>query len=69
MSDGNRAYTEWQHMIRRAVAADEYPRGVQQSWRQHFSKFFDDMGQPPEGKKLKRRDPHKAYTSDNCFWG
>lgn len=34
-----------------------------------FLGFVEDLGQKPEGEKLKRYDTSKSFTKENCFWG
>lgn len=33
-----------------------------------FFNFIEDMGIPPRGLSLERKDPNKNYTPENCCW-
>ena len=33
-----------------------------------FVKFLADMGEPPEGYSLERKDNNKGYSKENCKW-
>lgn len=33
-----------------------------------FEQFHSDMGDPPPGSSLERRDNAKGYSKDNCYW-
>lgn len=35
---------------------------------QNFADFVADMGDRPDGTTLERREGHKGYEPDNCFW-
>lgn len=37
-------------------------------WRYSFENFLEDMGEPPPGLTLDRRDGTKGYSPDNCRW-
>jgi hypothetical protein len=38
-----------------------------EEWRE-FRNFFRDMGHPPPGMMLERRDNSKGYSKENCCW-
>jgi hypothetical protein len=33
-----------------------------------FNNFYEDMGDPPEGHTLERKDNNVGYAKDNCVW-
>ena len=39
----------------------------QASW-ESFKNFYADMGDPPEGMELDRKDNNDHYTKENCRW-
>ena len=44
-------------------------RGIRVCVRWHsFDNFLADMGEPPPGHSLDRRDNNKGYSPDNCYW-
>lgn len=41
--------------------------GVCERWNR-FQGFIADMGQPPAGATLERRDNARGYEPSNCYW-
>lgn len=70
-----RAYTAWANMISRCTDKnrpqyDDYGgRGITvcKQW-EDFENFLADMGEPPDGMSLDRKDNNKGYCPDNCRW-
>jgi hypothetical protein len=72
----SRAYTIWAGMLARAHFGNHpsyfthyAPRGigVAEEWLK-FDRFYADMGAPPEGTELDRRDNDLGYSKNNCRW-
>lgn len=68
-------YRIWQNMLSRCqnsklAAYKNYGgRGIQVCARwETFSNFYADMGQPPLGKTLERKDTNGNYELKNCCW-
>ena len=45
-------------------------RGIQvcSRWKKSFLAFYKDMGNPPAGLTLERRNNKKGYSRQNCYW-
>lgn len=39
-----------------------------ESWTK-FESFYEDMGERPPGKVLRRKDVKKPFSKENCYWG
>jgi len=70
-----RAYRVWATMRQRCrdPNATSYPnygaRGITVCTRWgRFENFIEDMGEPPEGASIERRNNDKGYTPANCYW-
>lgn len=72
---GTPVYKTWEMMIQRCYNAnyDSYKfyggRGiiVCDKWLK-FGRFFEDMGERPDGLSIDRVDNEKGYFKDNCIW-
>lgn len=69
-------YYRWQGMIRRCIDPNHVGfknyggRGITvcERWRVSFQDFLSDMGMPPTGYVLDRRDNNGNYEPSNCHW-
>ena len=73
--EGTKVYNVWAGMKQRCQNSKYHSyanyggRGITvcERW-QKFENFYTDMGDPPQGSSIDRRDNHKGYTPENCHW-
>jgi len=59
---GTSTYTVWVGMRFRNKDA------VCPEWENSAAAFLADMGERPQGKTLRRKDPTQPYSKENCAW-
>lgn len=67
-----RAYRKWRSMwarVRHPVGKSACYSGITvcKRWMK-FENFYADMGDPPPGKTLERKNGKKGYAKENCMW-
>lgn len=72
---GTPVYAIWQAMMGRCYNENNPVfkyyglRGIRVCPRWHrFENFLQDMGEPPDGHSIDRKDGNRNYTKRNCRW-
>lgn len=69
-------YKRWTNMIQRCTNPKhpKYPnyggRGIRvcKRWLESFEAYYADMGDPPPGSSIDRKDNDGDYEPTNCYW-
>lgn len=69
-------YRRWQAMLNKCYNQKSYKYdqfgGIEivvcDRWRESFKNFYADMGDPPPGYQLARRNIKKSFNPKNCYW-
>lgn len=73
---GTKIYSVWASIIARCEnpkhsSYDRYGAigvTVCKEWRESFEKFYEDMGDIPDGCEINRKRSVKQYNKENCEW-
>lgn len=72
---GSKAHAVWRAMMQRCYDKNQWHwkyyggRGIKVCKRWHkFENFYEDMGDPPLGLTLDRKNNDNGYSKRNCRW-
>ena len=55
-------YQSWKTILHK------YYEKCDPAWRDSFLKFLEDMGEKPEGARLRRKDRNQGFNKENCYY-
>lgn len=72
----SKIYNIWNAMLSRCYNTSDKGfknyggRGITvcNEWRENFINFFNDMGEPPKGMHIDRKENNIGYCKENCRW-